>query len=338
MDTFSKSDPQIIMFEQEHGKWRESGRTEIIWDNLNPKFVKSFIVDYHFEAQQPLRFVVVDIDNEKSSKIEDQDLIGEAYCTVGEIVGAKGSQLTKELMIPNNPNHHAKQKRGYLQIRAEEVQGVNDEVVIKVRAKQLDAKGWWGLASSDPFLEISKTREDNDYTPVYKSEQHHKSSNVSFKPIVIKVEKLCNGDYYRQLQFKVYHFHISGTHREIGRCLLNLDQLRKMSNTEVPIISEKAKKKKGSSYKNSGILVFESVIIERVPSFLEYVRGGYQISLLVAIDFTLSNQDFRNPNSLHYLNPNPNILNDYQQAILSVGNILNYYDSDKKYPVFGIQK
>lgn len=67
---------------------------------------------------------------------------------------------------------------------------------------------------------------------------------------------------------------MNGSHSEIGRCSLNLDTLRKMNNTEVPIINEKKKEKKGS-YKNSGFLIFEKVTIERVPSFLDYVRGGF---------------------------------------------------------------
>lgn len=50
MDTFSKSDPQVIMFAMQNNLWKEQGRTEIIWDNLNPKFVKSFVLDYYFES------------------------------------------------------------------------------------------------------------------------------------------------------------------------------------------------------------------------------------------------------------------------------------------------
>lgn len=50
MDVFSKSDPQVIMYVHDRNGWREYGRTEIIWDNLSPKFVKSFVVDYYFES------------------------------------------------------------------------------------------------------------------------------------------------------------------------------------------------------------------------------------------------------------------------------------------------
>jgi len=34
------------------------GRTEVIWDNLNPDFVKKFVMDYFFEEMQKLKFEV----------------------------------------------------------------------------------------------------------------------------------------------------------------------------------------------------------------------------------------------------------------------------------------
>ena len=51
MDTFSKSDPLVEVLE--HGadsqNWTSVGKTEVIWDNLNPDFVKNFIFDFYFE-------------------------------------------------------------------------------------------------------------------------------------------------------------------------------------------------------------------------------------------------------------------------------------------------
>lgn len=52
----------------------------------------------------------------------------------------------------------------------------------------------------------------------------------------------------------------------------------------------------------------------------------------VAIDFTLSNGHPSERDSLHYLDLNKN---EYLNAIRSVGNILQYYDSDKHIPVLG---
>ena len=64
MDFFSKSDPMIVVFmkNKNTNRWQELGRTETIDDNLNPEFVKKFIVDYFFEEVQTVRFEVYDID------------------------------------------------------------------------------------------------------------------------------------------------------------------------------------------------------------------------------------------------------------------------------------
>ena len=72
--------------------------------------------------------------------------------------------------------------------------------------------------------------------------------------------------------------------------------------------------------------------VQKSVNFLEYVFGGCEINLSIAIDFTLSNGDPNGSTSLHALN-NPN--NQYKQAIQACGNILQYYDSDKEIPAYG---
>ena len=65
-------------------------------------------------------------------------------------------------------------------------------------------------------------------------------------------------------------------------------------------------------------------------SLLEYLQGGLQMGLVVGIDFTGSNGNPKSSNSLHYFNPaRRDALNMYQQAILSIGNVLLNYDADK---------
>ena len=58
------------------------------------------------------------------------------------------------------------------------------------------------------------------------------------------------------------------------------------------------------------------------------------MSLYVAIDFTGSNGLSTTPTSLHYMNPNLQP-NGYEQVITSVGTILQDYDSQKRFPVYG---
>jgi hypothetical protein len=68
-----------------------------------------------------------------------------------------------------------------------------------------------------------------------------------------------------------------------------------------------------------------------IPSFIDYLRSGWQISLVCAIDYTGSNGVPTSPTSLHFLGPN----NQYERALYSVGSIVEPYDTDRSFPVFG---
>ena len=72
---------------------------------------------------------------------------------------------------------------------------------------------------------------------------------------------------------------------------------------------------------------------ERV-TFLDYIMGGCRVNMHVAIDFTLSNKEPENPQSLHYINPKTQT-NSYTEVINSVVGILQNYDDDKMFPVYG---
>lgn len=70
------------------------------------------------------------------------------------------------------------------------------------------------------------------------------------------------------------------------------------------------------------------------PKFVDYLSGGCEINLAIAIDFTGSNGDPRRPGTLHYIHPDGQ-LNDYEKALTAVGSIVARYDSDQMFPVFG---
>ncbi|KAJ6821825.1 protein BONZAI 3 [Iris pallida] len=69
-------------------------------------------------------------------------------------------------------------------------------------------------------------------------------------------------------------------------------------------------------------------------SFLDYISSGFEVNFMVAVDFTASNGNPREPSSLHYIDPSGR-LNSYQQAILGVGEVIQFYDSDRRFPAWG---
>lgn len=100
---------------------------------------------------------------------------------------------------------------------------------------------------------------------------------------------------------------------------------------------EKKKSTKGPSSptRSKPKVVINSNRTDR-PEFVDYLSGGCQISLAVAIDFTASNGDPRQPGTPHYFHPpESKEWNDYEKAIFAVGSILAKYDSDQRFPVWG---
>eukprot|EP00854_Cymbomonas_tetramitiformis_P002444 gene2444-3178_t len=83
--------------------------------------------------------------------------------------------------------------------------------------------------------------------------------------------------------------------------------------------------------KKAGQLVVNK--FELQPTFLDYLLGGCELDLAIAVDFTKSNGDPATPQSLHHLRTDGP--NDYQAAMISVGSILMNYVSDPQYPLFG---
>ena len=85
---------------------------------------------------------------------------------------------------------------------------------------------------------------------------------------------------------------------------------------------------------NNGYLeLYDYSIITKNYTFLDYIRAGVKIALSIGIDFTGSNGHPLDEISLHSIKQN--VLNDYEKAILSCGNIVAYYDYDQLFPVYG---
>lgn len=50
-------------------------------------------------------------------------------------------------------------------------------------------------------------------------------------------------------------------------------------------------------------MTISNIVIQKRVSFLDYIFGGCEIDLQVAIDFTASNGEITKPSSLHYMSP-----------------------------------
>ncbi|KAH0619022.1 hypothetical protein JD844_018625 [Phrynosoma platyrhinos] len=327
-DVGSKSDPLCVLLQDVGGdQWTELDRTERVKNCQNPQFSKKLLIDYYFEKVQKLKFGVYDIDN-KTYDLNDDDYLGGAECTLGQIVSSK--TFTQPLMLKKGKPAG----KGTITISAEEIKDTR-VISMDVEARNLDKKDF--LGKSDPFLEFYKQSDSGKWQLVYRSEVSVSDMDDSTSSDLIG-ELTCITAKLLEARDQVVHcydYDSDGSHDLIGSFETNLSQLQNAAGSS-PVEFEcihPEKKKKKKSYRNSGIVRVKSCKIETEYSFLDYIMGGCQINFTVGIDFTGSNGDPKSPDSLHYISPNG--INEYLTAIWTVGNVVQDYDTDKLFPAFG---
>ncbi|ELR53296.1 Copine-1 [Bos mutus] len=320
-DIGSKSDPLCVLLQDVGGgNWTELGRTERVQNCSSPEFSKTLQLEYHFETVQKLRFGIYDIDN-KTPELGDDDFLGGAECSLGQIVSSR--VLTLPLMLkPGKPAG-----RGTITVSAQELKD-NRVVTMEVEARNLDKKDF--LGKSDPFLEFFR-QGDGKWHLAYRSEVIKNNLNPTWKRFSVPLQHFCGGDASTPIQVRCSDYDSDGSHDLIGTFHTSLAQLQAAPAEFECIHPEKQQKKK--SYKNSGTICVKMCQVETEHSFLDYVMGGCQINFTVGVDFTGSNGDPSSPDSLHYLSPTG--VNEYLTALWSVGSVVQDYDSDKLFPAFG---
>ncbi|KAI8544103.1 hypothetical protein RHMOL_Rhmol08G0269400 [Rhododendron molle] len=339
-DALSKSDPMAVIYGKgRDGVLKEIGRTEVVLNSLNPKWIRKHTVAYHFEVVQTLLFRVYDVDSQwhdldvKMLKLDDQEFLGEATCTLSEIVTKTYGSLTLDLVQEDESNgsNHSR-NFGTLTVHAEESVISKTRTEFIFRCSDLESKDLF--SKSDPFLVISKTVESGAPIPICKTEVLQNDLNPTWKPIYLNVQQVGSKD--TPLIIECFNFNSNGKHDLIGKVQESLADLEKLHSVgqgehlSIPTaIGHNHHKKICKSQ------LFVDKFCEKVEhTFLDYLSHGCQLNFMVAIDFTASNGNPRLPDSLHYIDPSGRP-NAYQRAILDVGEVLQFYDSDKRFPAWG---
>ena len=245
-----------------------------------------------------------------SRRLSDHDFLGAVTLALGEIVSAPNCTLQRPISLGRGQSSH-----GSISVMAEEISQNHDAVDFQMRANKLDKKDFFG--KSDPFVNIFRANEGNTWTLVKKTEFIKNTLDPSWRPFQLPVDTLCRGDYDRSLKFEVNDWNSDGSVDYIGEFVASLRDLSgfespKPAQTTFDVINLEKRKKKGNSYKNSGVLTFVKVDVKKRYGFLEYIRGGCDLNFTVAIDFTASNGNPNDRRSLHYRDPHQP--NQYQQV------------------------
>ncbi|CAG5124096.1 unnamed protein product [Candidula unifasciata] len=325
-DAMSKSDPcAVVYMSRQGGHLDEIGRTENVKNSLDPKFAKPIRLSYYFEEVQKVVVAIYDVDNSTHS-LNDDDFLGQIECTLGQMVS--NSPYVKPLLRKDGQ----KAGLGQITIRVEEVKEGGEVAQINFKAKKLENKDFMG--KSDPYLEIQKPTLDGGWQVVHRTEVVKNNLNPIWRTVVLPVQSLCGGNKDQQIKIDCNDWDDDGSHDYIGGCTTTLNEMLKASAAELsfPCVNP-GKKAKKKGYTDSGTIIVSSCKLVKEHTFLEYIFGGMQINFTVGIDFTASNGNPSQPNSLHYINPHSP--NEYMQAIMAVGQVCQDYDTDKMFPALG---
>ncbi|XP_057995482.1 protein BONZAI 2 isoform X3 [Hevea brasiliensis] len=336
-DVLSKSDPMVVVYTKARdGQPTEVFRTEVVLNSLNPTWIMKYAITFQFEVVQTLLFHIYDVDTQfhdidvKMLKLDEQQFLGEASCVLSEILTKPNRSLTLDLVQKEDSTISSHPQRGQLVVHAEECISSKTTTEMILRCSDLEHKDLFSRIN--PFLVISKTVESGNPIPACKTEVLKNDHNPIWKPIFLNIQQVGSKD--SPLVIECYNFNSSGKHDLIGEVRKSLADLEKLrsSGAGENLFSPAAV---GHDHKVLKSQLFVDKFSESVQyTFLDYLKGGCELNFMVAIDFTASNGNPRLPDSLHYLDPSGR-LNAYQQAIVEVGEVLQFYDSDKHFPAWG---
>ena len=290
---------QLIIFTNnaktasKYGGTTDEGYVDATLNIMN--FQKFFIMEYFFEKDQPIEFRITGTIN------------GIVKTSLPSIMGSRGQTLKKEIEgaegIFLEVKGHSYKKDIYSNLN------INISMNGNLYGKDL--------------LYLIIARGNNQHPQeqlLYRSEVISPLKNIShieFKLCSIPDIYVSPDRIYQTTLISIELF--DSKHKK---------SLGEYSGTLQPLINRNTEIKLNSSS------ITTNIYIDAIKnySFLDYLRGGMQINLWVAIDFTGSNGLPNTPTSLHYLGVESN---QYEIAIRECGNIVAYYDYDQKFQVFG---
>jgi len=312
------------------------GKTEVIKNTLDPDWITTFKVDYNLG--DPVNVLVKIFD-----KVSDGDNIpmGSGVFDVGRVMGAKGNTKAKKM----------RDDAGTIFLKVAKA-SPSETLTLKMSGIEFDnLDGFFN--KSDPFFEIRKKDRGlrgEEWNIVHRSDYVKNDLNPDWPEEEIDLGVLCGDNLDEPLYIRIFDNESSGTHELMGQFETSVNGLiAAAQDSSVIDMMKEGEKTGGIMIQNAEVSGMEpdepepepepeaepeEYVPPEHPKFTDYIAGGCEINLGVAIDFTGSNGNPREPGTLHYIHEDGQ-QNSYQKAMSLIGSILQNYDSDNKYPVWG---
>lgn len=360
-DSFSQSDafcglwevPSGFMHDKKVGRLpakqeKEIGRTEVARENKNPRFTTTFRLEYKFQEEQTYVLRVYDEDLRYATDLKEHDFLGGCAFTLGELMGSGGCAIARPLLRGKAfvvlIGQEIVETREVLEFRfsGQDLGLLERRHKVALTKEVLETMQKMNVAKSvldkfNPFFRLEKLNiEDQSWTTVWKSEVIKDNQNPTWNVARLPLQLMCDDEPSNPLKITIWVWNRFTPDELVGFVETTVSDLVLKAKRGIPVFDVMLEKRKifgGTTLKKAGTLKVLKSTILHIPSMLQYFAGGCEMDLMVAIDCTDANKDWRDEKSLHFRSTT--WMNDYQAAIRKVGTIFEAYEGKKEFTMWG---
>ena len=319
---------------------REVGRTEVVRANSAPKFTTKFRLEYRFQAQQTYVIRVYDEDLRYATDLKEHDFVGGSIFTLGELMGAGGCTIARTLGNGDGfavlTGHEIIETREVLEFRfAGQDLGVLDRkkknkiLAAKDTVTNIKKQAMEKFDAPDPYFRLEQlNEEDQSWSVVWKSEVIMDTKFPTWNVARLPLQLLCqDDDPNKDMKITIWEWNRFSAHELVGYVMTSVNELVTKAKRGIPVLDVMLDKRKffgGVKPVKAGSLKILKSRILHIPSMLQYLSGGCELDLMVAIDCTLNNGNPSQQDGLHY--SSESWLNDYQAILFKIGSVFDSYE------------
>jgi len=274
-------------------------------------------------AEQPLARAsgrISSVVDEASPLAADHDLeeplgqtLAQAHTTLADLLVCTGMELSLPLLSGSS-------RIGMATLSAKDASRARYRLQLQCRVRKLTAGGAFsrpGPASCRVFRK-ERGATTTSYVPVAETEAVN-SADAIWKPLSMTVQELCGGN----TAARCVKMQVASAGKEIAYCHVSVDDL--LRKNSFPL--------KSASGRAAGTLCIVYYNLTEEASFLDCFQDGWELSTIMAIDYTASNGNPSTTTSLHHVEAGK--LNEYEQTVKAVGEVLEKYTKRREVPLFG---
>lgn len=272
---------------------------------------------------------VYDVDDR--SRLDEwtrHEHIGYVEFTLAKLMSSRGSQLRIRMTKPNGKQR----SKADVIIRGDELVDNKEFAFVRIKGMKFKNTNFLGFGSLDTAVELCKFREDGTTVPIARSATVVKNLDPVYPEFKISWGNLTSGNPRANVLLRVIKIKSANDESLLGEVTVTADQLVYLDGSKAVKPTFQIKKPKDTDVR--GVLTVERMHVYKELSFLDFVKGGLDMRFMAAIDFTASNGNPRDSQSLHYIHPNGQP-NSYESAIQSIGSIVSAYTEKPTFPAYG---